>query len=63
MKKCKCLFLFAASMKIDESVDLTHLAPTSGDTCVPLIGGRCNPGHAYCSPQSSRLDLISWSSV
>nr|XP_022331131.1 hypoxia-inducible factor 1-alpha-like isoform X2 [Crassostrea virginica] len=29
------------SMKIDESVDLTHLAPTSGDTCVPLIGDKC----------------------
>uniref|UniRef100_A0A8W8ICI4 Hypoxia-inducible factor 1-alpha n=3 Tax=Magallana gigas TaxID=29159 RepID=A0A8W8ICI4_MAGGI len=29
------------SMKMDETVDLTHLAPTSGDTCVPLIGDDC----------------------
>lgn len=33
------VFCFPASMKMDETVDLTHLAPTSGDTCVPLIGG------------------------
>ncbi|XP_062580697.1 hypoxia-inducible factor 1-alpha-like isoform X2 [Saccostrea cucullata] len=32
-----------SSMKVDKNVDLTHLAPTSGDTCVPLIDESCVP--------------------